>query len=171
MMCPFGKTKEGFETQWGVNHLGHALLCRLMLPQLRATSGRIVLVSSVAHVFVQRAPHARDNVPDSYDPVRAYGSSKLANILYARALQRWLHSSGDQIIVMSLHPGAVNTPLMYVQGTRVQRLGCCTDDAAPFPGDICQALCHGWCGFSGCCSSRHLGKAPPRRCSAAHTLM
>lgn len=112
MFCPFARTKEGFEMQWGVNHLGHALLVRLLLPHLRQTNGRVVLVSSVGHVGVRRADYRRVGNPESFRTMHAYGVSKLANVLYARALQKWLHSNGDQIVVVSLHPGAVNTELM-----------------------------------------------------------
>ena len=114
MFCPFSRTKEGYEMQWGVNHLGHALLTRLMLPHLRQTNGRVVFVSSLAHAGARRADYRRVGNPETFLTTHAYSVSKLANVLYARALQNWLHSNGDQIVVVSLHPGAVNTELMYV---------------------------------------------------------
>ena len=101
--------------QWGVNHIGHALLVRLLLPTLRkAAAARIVIVASLAHAFVRRADPRKVASANGFDTHRAYGTSKLANVLYARGLQRHLQSCGDNITVVSLHPGTVLTDLLYV---------------------------------------------------------
>lgn len=115
MFCPYAQTEEGLEMQWGVNHIGHALLVRLLLPTLRkAAAARIVIVASLAHAFVRRADPRKVASANGFDTHRAYGTSKLANVLYARGLQRHLQSCGDNITVVSLHPGTVLTDLLYV---------------------------------------------------------
>lgn len=115
MLCPELRTKEGFEMQFGTNHLGHFLLTELLLPKLRksAASGfnaRIVILSSMAHERgIIRWDDLNFNIKDSYDQWLAYGQSKLANIMHGAALARRLKNSG--ITVYSLHPGVVNTEL------------------------------------------------------------
>eukprot|EP01027_Heterolobosea_sp_BB2_P012779 GEZU01018485.1.p1 GENE.GEZU01018485.1~~GEZU01018485.1.p1 ORF type:complete len:324 (+),score=116.27 GEZU01018485.1:28-972(+) len=111
MFCPYSKTKDGFEMQFGVNHLGHFLLTNLLLDLLKANKGRIVNVSSIGHSF---APLGGINFDDinsekSYNAYIAYGQSKMANIMFTRELQRRLGSSG--CIATSLHPGNVATEL------------------------------------------------------------
>ncbi len=110
MACPFGRTADGFETQFGTNHLGHFALTLRLLPALRqAGSARVVVVSSSAH---QRSDiHFDDpnyqNRP--YDPWEAYGQSKTANVLFAVALNRRL--SGEGITANALMPGGIPTNL------------------------------------------------------------
>ncbi|XP_041069726.1 retinol dehydrogenase 12 [Carcharodon carcharias] len=109
MMCPFTKTSDGFEMQFGVNHLGHFLLTYLLLDLVqRSAPARIVNVSSFAHVF------GRINFKDlqsekSYDGGLAYCQSKLANILFTRELAKRLR--GTKVTVNSVHPGSVKSEL------------------------------------------------------------
>uniref|UniRef100_A0A7N8Y8L9 Zgc:112332 n=1 Tax=Mastacembelus armatus TaxID=205130 RepID=A0A7N8Y8L9_9TELE len=90
MMCPYSKTADGFEMQLGVNHLGHFLLTYLLLDLIKHSSpARIVVVASVAHTWT--GMRLNDiNSDRNYDPIKAYGQSKLANVLFARSLARLL---------------------------------------------------------------------------------
>ena len=111
MATPKGATAQGFEQQFGVNHLGHVALTAPLLPALLAADGsRVVNVSSNAHKF------GRMNFDDlmgerSYNPWRAYGQSKLANLLFTRELQRRLAAGGVDTIAVAAHPGASKTEL------------------------------------------------------------
>jgi len=112
MMTPRGKTADGFETQFGTNHLGHAALTWLLLPALRGGSGaRVVTLSSVA------ATGARIDVADPnfehrrYNPGAAYGQSKLANQVFALELDRRLRAAGEDILSVAAHPGYTWTGL------------------------------------------------------------
>ena len=112
---PTAKTKDGFEMQFGTNHLGHFLLTELLLPKLKhsASNGfnaRIVIVSSVAHLGGNiRWDDLNFETPGSYSPARAYFQSKLANVMHGAALARKLRGTG--ITVYSLHPGVIDTEL------------------------------------------------------------
>lgn len=109
MMCPYGKTVDGFEMQIGINHFGHFLLTHLLLDLIkRSNPARIVTVSSVAHTW--SGINLDDiNSEKSYDKRRAYSQSKLANVLFSRALAGRLEGSG--VTTYSLHPGVVQTDL------------------------------------------------------------
>lgn len=101
------KTADGFEMQFGVNHLGHFLLTRLLLPQLEAAgNARVINVASMMH---QLGDIDFDSFKGekSYQPMRAYGQSKLANVLFARELAQRNQDKG--ISSFSLHPGGVGT--------------------------------------------------------------
>ena len=111
MACPEMTTRDGFEYQFGVNHLGHFLLTNMLMPLMvdPARSSRIVSVSSAAHLF------GHMNFDDlqnriKYDPWRAYGASKLANVLFTYELDRRL-PAGSNTTANTLHPGVVNTEL------------------------------------------------------------
>ncbi|KAI4872975.1 hypothetical protein NFI96_023662 [Prochilodus magdalenae] len=109
MMCPKWLTEDGFEMQFGVNHLGHFLLTNLLLDQLKSsTPSRIVNVSSLAH---ERGHiHFNDiNLDKNYDPRKSYEQSKLANVLFSSELTSRLKGTG--VTVYSLHPGVVRTEL------------------------------------------------------------
>ncbi len=103
------ETEEGFETTFGVNHLGHFLLTDLLLDRIKASApARIINVSSRVH---RRARNGLDfddlQAKNSYSGLRAYNRSKLANIYFTRELARRLQGSG--VTVNALHPGAVAT--------------------------------------------------------------
>lgn len=110
MACPQGQTADGFELQFGTNHLGHFLLTKHLLPLVEAGRGRrIVNLSSRAHhrdrVHLDD-PNFRTR---AYDKWASYGQSKTANVLFAVALQRRLADRG--IDVFAVHPGGINTNL------------------------------------------------------------
>ncbi|GAB6031590.1 hypothetical protein CHUAL_009355 [Chamberlinius hualienensis] len=109
MYCPRWTTEDGFEMQFGVNHLGHFLLTNLLLDRIRESApARIVNVSSMAHLWGKI--HFDDlNWEKKYDSKYAYCQSKLANILFTKELTRRLDGSG--VTTYSLHPGAVRTEL------------------------------------------------------------
>lgn len=103
------ETKDGFETSFGVNHLGHVLLTSLLLDRLKAAApSRIVVVASEAHRQARSGLDFSDlQAERRYGGFDAYGKSKLANILYARELARRLEGTG--VTVNSLHPGTIAT--------------------------------------------------------------
>ncbi len=113
MMLPKWLTKEGFEMQIGVNHMGHFLLTNLLLDTLKASApSRIVVVSSAAHAWGKIRKNDL-NSQKSYNKYKAYCQSKLANVLFARELTKRLEGSG--VTVNSLHPGVVQTELVRYQ--------------------------------------------------------
>lgn len=111
MAIPYGKTKDGFEMQFGVNHLGHFVLTAELLSLLKASGpSRIVSVSSLAHKM--GAINYEDiNWEKNYSKMRAYGMSKLANLLFARELADRISASGSEIKVMAAHPGYADSNL------------------------------------------------------------
>ncbi|XP_019724991.1 retinol dehydrogenase 12 [Hippocampus comes] len=118
MMCPYSKTADGFEMQFGVNHLGHFLLTYLLLDLIKFSApARIVVVASVAHTWTGLRLDDL-NSESSYDTVKAYGQSKLANVLFARALAKKLKGTG--VSVFSLHPGVVQSDLWRHQHQCIQ---------------------------------------------------
>jgi len=127
MAIPRRETADGFEMQFGTNHLGHFALTGLLLPRLLATdSPRVVTVSSGAH-------HAgKIDFDDlmgerNYGPWRAYGQSKLANLLFTLELQRRADAADVPLLATAAHPGYANTNLQYVgpemAGSRLKKLG------------------------------------------------
>jgi NAD(P)-dependent dehydrogenase (short-subunit alcohol dehydrogenase family) len=106
-------TKDGFEMQFGTNHLGPFALTGLLLDHLLPVEGsRVVMVASVAHK-IRAAIHFDDlQWERSYDRVAAYGQSKLANLLFAYELQRRLAAKKESTIALAAHPGFSNTELM-----------------------------------------------------------
>ncbi|MFM8268662.1 MAG: SDR family NAD(P)-dependent oxidoreductase, partial [Pseudomonadota bacterium] len=120
MYTPFGKTKDGFETQFGTNHLGHYLLTELLLPLLKKSApSRIVNLSSCYHDKAQ-GREGKIHFDDlnfekrKYDGWEAYAQSKLANLLHAKQLAKRLEGSG--VTAVSVHPGWVRTPLFRNMG-------------------------------------------------------
>lgn len=112
MVPPLAQTKQGFELQFGTNHLGHFALTGRLLPLLLATpNARVVVVSSTAQAFGRIAFDDLDWQKRSYSPFRAYGQSKLANSLFALELQRRLDAAGLPLRVTSAHPGWTATDL------------------------------------------------------------
>jgi NAD(P)-dependent dehydrogenase (short-subunit alcohol dehydrogenase family) len=109
------RTADGFESDFGVNHLGHFALANLLLEQV---TGRVVTVASQAERVArldfddlnwERRPYRRS---------RAYNDSKLANLLFTAELQRRLTAAGSPVKAMAAHPGLVNTPIYQHDGPR-----------------------------------------------------
>jgi NAD(P)-dependent dehydrogenase (short-subunit alcohol dehydrogenase family) len=119
MALPYRRTTDGFEMQFGTNHLGHFAVTGLLLERLRATPGaRVVNVSSGAH----RAGSIRfDDLQweHGYKKWLAYGQSKLANLLFTFELQRRLEAAKAQMISVACHPGYAATNLQSA-GPRMQ---------------------------------------------------
>jgi NAD(P)-dependent dehydrogenase (short-subunit alcohol dehydrogenase family) len=117
MAPPKGQTSDGFETQFGTNHLGHFALTGLLLDLLEKTpESRIVTVSSLAHRF-GRIAFGDLQSEKRYSPWKAYGQSKLANLMYAIELQRRLQERGSSVISLAAHPGFSATNLQrYLAG-------------------------------------------------------
>lgn len=118
MAIPPGLTKDGYEVQFGTNHLGHALLTKLLLPVLEHTSEkansdvRIVSLTSNGHRFGPTEGIRFDTLTTTAETMGAYGrygQSKLSNILFARQLAKLY----PKFTVSSIHPGLVDTTLMY----------------------------------------------------------
>ncbi|PVV03644.1 hypothetical protein BB560_001870 [Smittium megazygosporum] len=113
MMCPYLKTKDGIEMQFGTNHVGHFILTNNLLDVLKRSSpARIVNVSSLGHLFADTSvEEIKQRTIDSskYHEGKNYGNSKIANIMFSTLLAKKL--SGTGVVVNSLHPGAVNTEL------------------------------------------------------------
>ena len=108
MACPLGRTADGFETQFGTNHLGHFVFINGVVPLMRR-GGRIVNVSSAGHRFADVDLEDPNFESTAYHPFVAYGRSKTANILFAVGLDRRLASKG--IRASALHPGVIQTEL------------------------------------------------------------
>ncbi|MGI5213499.1 oxidoreductase [Plantactinospora sp. CA-290183] len=112
MLPPPGRTEDGFEMQFGVNHLGHFALTGLLLDLMLPVPGsRVVTVSSGAHRL------GRMRFDDLHGdrgrrPARAYAQSKLANLLFTLELQRRLTASGAGTVAMAAHPGMTRTDLV-----------------------------------------------------------
>jgi len=105
-------TVDGFETQFGVNHIGHFYLTTLLLPILKSSApARIVNVSSAAHT-AGKIRWDDPNFNKDYAPWGAYAQSKIANILFTVELQRRLNEEGSKITTYAVHPGFVKTELM-----------------------------------------------------------
>ncbi len=113
MIPPLTRTADGFELQFGTNHLGHFALTNLLLDHV---TGRVVSVSSAAHrggaidfddLNWERKP---------YKAWRAYGQSKLANLLFTAELQRRLTAAGSSVLATAAHPGYAATNLQFHSG-------------------------------------------------------
>jgi NAD(P)-dependent dehydrogenase (short-subunit alcohol dehydrogenase family) len=111
MFPPYGLTKDGYELQFGTNHLGHFALTGLLMPQLLAAPGsRVVTVSSNAHRG-GRINFEDLNSSRRYRRTSAYGQSKLANLMFTYELQRRLAAAEAQTIALAAHPGTARTDL------------------------------------------------------------
>jgi NAD(P)-dependent dehydrogenase (short-subunit alcohol dehydrogenase family) len=105
-------TVDGFELQFGTNHLGHFVLTGMLLPALLAApAARVVTVSSVAHHGGTDAV-LEGNVTPMYDAQRTYSNSKLANLLFARELQRQAAARDLPLVSVAAHPGVSSTGLV-----------------------------------------------------------
>ncbi|MER6570640.1 oxidoreductase [Streptomyces sp. NPDC001093] len=109
MMLPEQRTKQGFEMQFGTNHLGHFALTNLLLPHV---TDRVVTVSSSLHRGGDGVIHFEDvNLRGRYTPTRAYAQSKLANLLFTLELQRRLTEAASPVRALAAHPGWAATNL------------------------------------------------------------
>jgi NAD(P)-dependent dehydrogenase (short-subunit alcohol dehydrogenase family) len=105
-------TRDGFELQFGTNHLGHFALTGLLLDQLLPVPGsRVVTVSSLTHRIRGRVRFDDLQGERSYDGMAAYGRSKLANLMFTYELQRRLAAHGAPTIAVAAHPGGANTEI------------------------------------------------------------
>jgi NAD(P)-dependent dehydrogenase (short-subunit alcohol dehydrogenase family) len=112
MGIPERRTQDGFEMQFGINHLGHWALTARLLPALRAApAARIVTLTSTAHHMGRPVDPANPHLHGAYGPWRAYGQSKLANFHFGIGLQRELARSGATTTSLLAHPGLSNTEL------------------------------------------------------------
>ena len=119
MMVPEGKTADGFETQFGTNHLGHFALTNLLLPHV---TDRVVTVSSGAHRWGGGKMYLDNpNLAGIYNPTRAYAQSKLSNLLFTSELQRKLIEAGSSVRANAAHPGWAATNLQSHQKNPVSR--------------------------------------------------
>ncbi|XP_048843377.1 retinol dehydrogenase 13-like isoform X2 [Brienomyrus brachyistius] len=110
MRCPAWRTENGFEMQFGVNHLGHFLLTNLLLDKLKSSApSRIINLSSLAHIVGEMDFDDLNWEKKKYDTKKAYCQSKLANVLFTRELAGRLQGTG--VTVNALHPGVVATDL------------------------------------------------------------
>jgi NAD(P)-dependent dehydrogenase (short-subunit alcohol dehydrogenase family) len=117
MMVPAGRTADGFELQFGTNHLGHFALTNLLLPHV---TDRVVTVSSGLH---RNGTIVLDDLNwerRTYSDTGAYGASKLANLLFALELQRRLTLSGSSVRSMAAHPGYAATNLQSHTENRIK---------------------------------------------------
>jgi NAD(P)-dependent dehydrogenase (short-subunit alcohol dehydrogenase family) len=108
----YRETTDGFELQYGTNHLGHVALTARLLPRLLAAPApRVVAVASVAHHSGNESV-LEGNPEATYNPQVAYGNTKLANILFARELQRRATAAGFPLTATAAHPGVAATNLV-----------------------------------------------------------
>jgi NAD(P)-dependent dehydrogenase (short-subunit alcohol dehydrogenase family) len=164
VIAPGGTTAQNFEVHMGINHIGHFYLTRLLLPHVNK-GGRVVTVASSAHSAVRKFCVDDLNFTQGarrYSPWSGYTSSKLANILFAKALQDKVVEHGrNDILSLSLHPGIVKTTNLWrqsdyllVQSVRDTLLGksveqgaatevfCCIANAKYFFGGDYVVDCH-----------------------------
>ena len=117
MIPPYGKTDDGFELQFGTNHLGHFALTGLLLEVLLATPGaRIVNVSSGVHKTGNINFNDLTWEKRKYIAWKAYGDSKIANLYFTYELQKRLKKAGSQLLVTAAHPGWTATDLQRHNG-------------------------------------------------------
>lgn len=111
MIPPYRETEDGFESQLGVNYLGHFYLTGLLLDHLnKAEHARVVNLGSLAHDSAE-IYFDNPNQKETYKPMKSYGQSKLACMMFAFELQRRLSESGSSLISLSAHPGVAITNL------------------------------------------------------------
>lgn len=110
MACPERRVGPGWESQFGINHMGHFALTQALWPLLTATPGaRVVALSSTAHKISGIRWDDIQYASGGYDKWQAYGQAKTANALFANALSRRLRDTGGR--AFSVHPGGIFTPL------------------------------------------------------------
>ncbi len=115
MAPPLTRTEDGFELQFGTNHLGHFALTNLLLERV---VGRVVSVSSTGHRWGRIDFDDLNWERKPYNAWRAYGQSKLANLLFTAELQRRLTAAGSSVLATAAHPGYAATNLQFHSGNR-----------------------------------------------------
>lgn len=106
-------TVDGFESQLGVNHFGHFLLCGLLFDRVEASGGRIVVVGSNGYKMgLKRLKFEDLNFDENYTPWNSYSQSKLAQMVFAYELQRRVQAADKRVQVQVCHPGASRTSLI-----------------------------------------------------------
>ena len=120
MAVPLGRTEDGFELQFGVNHLGHFALTGALLPQLLAAGARVVTVTSLQHLrgWLDFSDLNYDRRP--YDRWKAYSNSKLANLVFTYELARRCRHT--RLMSLAAHPGYSSTPLNAKSETNADSL-------------------------------------------------
>ncbi|WP_433699638.1 oxidoreductase [Nocardiopsis sp. CA-288880] len=113
-----GTTRDGFELQFGTNHLGHFALTNLLLEHI---TGRVVTLSSGLHRSARGIDFDDVNLERGYTPYRAYNQSKLANLLFTLELQRRLEDAGSPVLSTAAHPGYAATGLQSHGANPVSR--------------------------------------------------
>jgi len=120
MATPFGHTADGFETQFGTNHLGHFVLVNRIAPLIR-TGGRLINLSSAGHRYSNVDLEDPNFERTSYEPFVAYGRSKTANILFAVAFDK--RHRGRGVRAAAVHPGGIRTELgRYAEPGRIEKV-------------------------------------------------
>jgi NAD(P)-dependent dehydrogenase (short-subunit alcohol dehydrogenase family) len=115
MGIPERRTADGFEMQFGVDHLGHfALTARLLPALLSAPTARVVTVTSTAHLLGKAVDPANPNLDGKYGPWRAYNQAKLANFHFGLGLHRQLAAANAPAASLVSHPGLSNTELQAI---------------------------------------------------------
>jgi WW domain-containing oxidoreductase len=122
MALPELERVYGYEKQFFVNYVGHYILVMGLLDEL-ADNGRVVMVSSDAHKYAPPGGIEFDNLEGDkgYNPWRAYGQSKLANILFARELARQFELQGTHRKALAVHPGSIETNLTRYMPSEIGR--------------------------------------------------
>ncbi len=116
-------TVDGFESQLGVNHFGHFLLCGLLFERVEASGGRIVVVGSNAYKMgLKRIKFEDLNFDETYTAWNAYAQSKLAQMMFAYELQRRVRAAGKNVQVHVCHPGASKTNLLKDTASRFNKI-------------------------------------------------
>ena len=116
MVPPLSRTADGFELQFGTNHLGHFALTNLLLPNV---TGRVVTVSSSVHQMGAIDFADLNSERKRYRPWRAYAQSKLANLLFTSELERRLRQAGSPVKATAAHPGYAATNLQSQSGSQL----------------------------------------------------
>jgi NAD(P)-dependent dehydrogenase (short-subunit alcohol dehydrogenase family) len=112
MATPERQTLDGYEMQFGVNHLGHWTLTALLMPALLAAqAARVVTVTSTAHYLGRRVNPDNPHLHGTYGPWRAYNQAKLANYLFGLGLQRRFEAAGVRATSLVAHPGLSHSQL------------------------------------------------------------
>ncbi|WP_084104111.1 oxidoreductase [Demequina sp. NBRC 110056] len=112
MATPEGRTEDGFETQLGIDHLGHwTFTAGLLAPLVAADAARVVTVSSTAHHMGRRIDPDNPHLEGTYTEWKAYGQAKLANLHFAYGLDREFGAAGARASSLAAHPGLSHTDL------------------------------------------------------------